>query len=326
MKTKNSLFVIVAMAAIFFTACNQLSFKKAASGLVYKIIPGSQKNDSLIKSGNAVKFQFIRKYNDSVMYESYGKMPGFARVDVSPGAAYSLLEILPMMRKGDSAVIIEMADTLLNKGVRLWPGVKKGDRFVTSFRIVDVFTNDSLAQADYSKEMEKDKPRQMKEQEEQMAKLQQQKMEQQQKDFEEMEKSGEVAKGIKEVEDYLKSKNIKAVKTGKGTFVVVKEEGTGPAVVNGKYLLVKYSGRIMSTDSTFESGSYPFQIGKGGAIQGFDEGLLLFKQGGKGTLYIPGFLAYGKNPGPGNSPYEALTFDVEVVGVADQPITPGEGQ
>ena len=44
-----------------------------------------------------------------------------------------------------------------------------------------------------------------------------------------MEKSGEAAKGVKEMEEFLKAKNITAQKTGKGTFVLIKEQGTGPA-------------------------------------------------------------------------------------------------
>jgi FKBP-type peptidyl-prolyl cis-trans isomerase len=48
-------------------------------------------------------------------------------------------------------------------------------------------------------------------------------------------------------------------------------------------------------------------------IEGWDEGLKLFKAGGKGTLYIPGFLAYGKNANPPFKSFEALTFDVEVL-------------
>ena len=54
---------------------------------------------------------------------------------------------------------------------------------------------------------------------------------------------------------------------------------------------------------------------------GFNEkmlnGLTEFNEGGKGTLYIPGYLAYGSDPGPANKPYAALYFDVEVLNVSD---------
>jgi FKBP-type peptidyl-prolyl cis-trans isomerase len=159
----------------------------------------------------------------------------------------------------------------------------------------------------------------MKEQEEQMAKMEIQMREQKQKEELEMEKSGEAAKGIQEMEAFLKSKNITAEKTGKGTFVVVQQQGTGPQADSGKYVTVKYAGKKLLTDSLFQANSYTFQLGKGAVISGWDEGLKLFRQGGKGTLYVPGFRAYGKNP-PQGSPFKAfepLKFDVEMVNVSD---------
>jgi hypothetical protein len=48
----------------------------------------------------------------------------------------------------------------------------------------------------------------------------------------------------------------------------------------------------------------------------------LLKKGGKATLYIPGFLAYGPQPGPGGKPFESLVFDVDVEDVADKAPAP----
>ncbi len=140
----------------------------------------------------------------------------------------------------------------------------------------------------------------MKEQEEEMAKMKKQMEEQRMKEEAEMEKSGEAAKGVKAMEEYLAKKNIQAQKTGKGTFVLIKEQGTGPAAELGKYVNVKYTGKILRTDSTFESNVFPLHLGEDPVIAGWTEGLQLFKQGGKGTLYIPGFRAYGANPRPGS--------------------------
>ena len=63
-------------------------------------------------------------------------------------------------------------------------------------------------------------------------------------------------------------------------------------------------------------------IGSHQVIQGWDEGLRFFKKGGRGTLYVPGFLAYGPQPGPGGKPFEALEFDIELVDVTDAPAQP----
>jgi FKBP-type peptidyl-prolyl cis-trans isomerase FkpA len=104
--------------------------------------------------------------------------------------------------------------------------------------------------------------------------------------------------------------------------VVITQQGTGPKAAVGKFLTVKYSGKFLRTDSVFQENTYPgLELGVGAVIGGWDEGLQLFNEGGKGTIYIPGFLGYGKNPPP-NSPFQVddpLIFDVEVVKVSDTP-------
>jgi FKBP-type peptidyl-prolyl cis-trans isomerase FkpA len=317
MKRINYLFWMVAVLALT-VACNSVSYKKAKSGLLYKIYPGGGK-DSLMKEGNIVKFQVVAKLNDSVLYSSYGKLPAYAQLNSSPNSAYSILEILPLMRKGDSAVTVQLVDTLLRKGAQLPPTAKKGDRMTTTIFITEVFKVDSLAMADYNVEMEKDKPRQMKEQEEQMAKFQKEQQEKQALEDIELEKSGEIAKELKAIETMLASKKINAQKTGKGTYVYIQEKGTGTPTASGKYLTVKYTGRRMENDSVFQDGAYSFQLGKQAVIRGWDEGLLLFNKGGKGTLFVPGFLAYGKSPDPSSpfKPFDALKFDVEILEVSD---------
>jgi FKBP-type peptidyl-prolyl cis-trans isomerase len=117
------------------------------------------------------------------------------------------------------------------------------------------------------------------------------------------------------MESYLASKKISAQKTGKGTFVVVKQPGEGAPINQGDTISVKYTGRVLATDSVFESNIYTFSLGAGDVIPGWDEGLKLFKKGGKGTLYVPGFLAYGKTARPPFHAFEALIFDVEVAEV-----------
>jgi FKBP-type peptidyl-prolyl cis-trans isomerase len=330
MNTKIKL-IIASAFVLVLTGCDKSSYKKTKSGLVYKLIPGGSK-DSVAKVGNVVKLHFIRKYNDSVLYSSYGKMPNFIPLQNDPAQSYSPVEVLFLARKGDSIITVESVDTMLKRGMinQLPPTAKKGDRITTYIKIVDVFKNDSLAMPDYQAEMAKDKPRQEKEMQEMQAKAQAQRMEQAKAEWEELKKSGEMEKGINAMQAYLNSKKIKAQKTDDGTFVVVDQKGTGQPVVNGKFISVKYTGRILETDSIFESSVYTFKMGTASVIRGWDDGLKLFNQGGKGRLYIPGFLAYGKNPGPGNKPFQALIFDVEVLKVSDkqeqQPSVPSAQQ
>lgn len=311
---------LVWLTAIMVVAvsCNKVSYKKTKSGLMYKMYPSGSK-DSVLKAGNVVKFQVKATLNDSVLYTSYGKMPAYWPVNPTPVADYSIIELLPLMKTGDSAVAIQLVDTLLSKGSQLPQGAKRGDRIITTFRILEVFRVDSIARADYEREMEKDRPRAMKEQEADNAKRKAEMDKMIEAEYNELEKSGEIAKEFKEMDAMLAAKNIKTTKTGRGTYVEIKDKGTGAQVQKGKFLTIKYHGKMIDNDSTFEQGTYPFQLGVNPVIAGWEEGLLLFQQGGKGTLYIPGFLAYGKTPNPGSpfQPFEALKFDIEVLSVSD---------
>ena len=134
----------------------------------------------------------------------------------------------------------------------------------------------------------------------------------------------------------------KATRTNSGLYVVDSVAGTGPAVVSGRQVSVKYIGRFLSSGAHPESSgiaasygnaSYPagavfdnstenrsacgcavFTAGSG-AIPGFNEGLLLLRKGDRKLLLIPSRLAYG--PAGSNSipPDAALMFDVEILDV-----------
>jgi peptidylprolyl isomerase len=102
-------------------------------------------------------------------------------------------------------------------------------------------------------------------------------------------------------------------------------EGTGPAAKAGDVVLVNYVG-VRSADGTEFDNSYdrgePFSVtlGAGMVIQGWDEGLVGIKQGGRRQLDIPADLAYGDNPQGGViQPGDALTFVVDAVALVSLP-------
>ena len=115
MKTRITM-IVATVLALVFASCG-VDYEKTKSGIVYKIYPGSSK-DTVANKGDVVKFNFIRKINDSLIWSTYGKMPGFQAWTNDPGMLYSPLEVLFMMKEGDSAEVIEMADTLINKGLQ----------------------------------------------------------------------------------------------------------------------------------------------------------------------------------------------------------------
>lgn len=312
------------IAVLFVLASCGVDYKKTKTGLVYKIISGGSK-DSVAGKGNIVKFNFIRKLNDSLLYTSYDKMPLFQVRSDDAQLNYSPLEVLYMMKKGDSAVVIESVDTLIKKGAQQQiPYAKKGDQLKTFIKVIEIFRTDSAAQKDYMAEMAKDKPRQEAEQKEMQAKQEEERkkyMEEMKKqkalDIEEFKKSGEITKEEKEVEAYLAAKKITNAKKVIGTYVVVKEKGTGTPAATGKVVTVKYAGRLLKDDKPFEASEYIFELGAGQAIDGWDQGIPEFNKGGKGTLFVPAYLAYGKQQGPGGTPLESLIFEIEILNVSN---------
>lgn len=256
---------------------------------MYRIVTTG--SGAVANRGDILKVHYSQKLNDSLMYSSFSSIPTYAKVD-SVGNIYSPGEVLPFLHKGDSVIIVQLADTIMKK---IPPGspspLKKGDKITLTLKVLDVIKSDALAQEDQLKEIETETKRE-----------------------------------LQTIQDYLANKKIATQKTEKGVFVAIQSAGTGPAVDSGKYVSIMYTGRLFpeakqTTEKVFESnaGKPPIQftVDSRAVIPGWDEGLKLLNKGGKATLYIPATLAYGQSPGPGGKPFENLIFDVEVVDVAD---------
>lgn len=314
-------------------ACKQTSYKKTSTGLMYKII--SNGKDSVAKPGNWIKFHFNQYYDDSLLFTSYGKMPLYEQVKIDTNS-YFVTELFALLRKGDSCIAIAEVDTLVKRGIinlddPRQPFIKKGGKFKFALKVAEVFTVDSLYMKDQQAEGTKDAPRREKEMAEEQKKameeqekMKKQMLEEKAKEEQEAIKSGEAATQIAEVEKYMSAKKVSAEKVGNGVFVAINQAGAGNAVQPGDNITVKYKGRILRNDSVFQENQITFPVGIGEVIAGWDEGLLKFKKGGKGTIYIPGFKAYGKNPREGSpfKPNDALIFDVEIIDVAPKGTAP----
>ena len=92
------------------------------------------------------------------------------------------------------------------------------------------------------------------------------------------------------------------------------EQAYANMIAEVHYTLYLADGSII--DSSIPGGKpMPFQIGSGGVIKGFDEGVRLMSVGDKYRLIIPPNLAYGEK-GAGNGvvpPNATLIFDIELV-------------
>jgi FKBP-type peptidyl-prolyl cis-trans isomerase FkpA len=98
--------------------------------------------------------------------------------------------------------------------------------------------------------------------------------------------------------------------------------GTGPTAAKGQTAKVHYTGWLTNGkkfDSSLDRGE-PFTVeplGTAPVIQGWNEGIIGMKVGGKRQLRIPPELGYGSRGTPGGPipPNATLIFDVELLGV-----------
>ena len=92
--------------------------------------------------------------------------------------------------------------------------------------------------------------------------------------------------------------------------------GTGAEAVTGKsvtldYTLWLYNDKASDFKGTrLESGPYTFLIGSTNTIQGFQQGVLGMKVGGKRTILVPSSLGYGASGSGRVPPNSGLVFEL----------------
>ena len=118
----------------------------------------------------------------------------------------------------------------------------------------------------------------------------------------------------------VKAKFPNAKKTSTGLYYIITSPGTGPKAEQFDNVKVHYTGTLWTGkkfDSSVDRGQpLPLMLGVGKVIPGWDEGISLLHQGGKGKLIIPFYLAYGDQAMGSDIPAKSdLIFDVELVDV-----------
>jgi FKBP-type peptidyl-prolyl cis-trans isomerase len=97
------------------------------------------------------------------------------------------------------------------------------------------------------------------------------------------------------------------------------DPGSGAQAATGQHITMQYTGWLQdgsSFDSSRKAGGqpFPFTLGNGEVIKGWDEGIVGMHLGGVRRLVIPPAIAYGPSGRPPVIPANAtLTFDVQLV-------------
>lgn len=121
------------------------------------------------------------------------------------------------------------------------------------------------------------------------------------------------------IREYIADNSLDGREGEDGLFYVIGKEGNGARPELSSEVTVHYEGYLLDGDvfdSSYERGT-PATFPLTGVIKGWQLGIPLFKEGGKGTLLIPSHLGYGSNPPPGSGiPRDAvLVFDIELLDV-----------
>lgn len=122
------------------------------------------------------------------------------------------------------------------------------------------------------------------------------------------------------ITDYIKTNNLTGFQSDTaGVYVAITEPGTGPLATKGKTLVVKYKGTLLDGTTFDQSDSrvvgFPFVLGAGVVIRGWDIAFKQLKKGSKAILLIPSNQAYGAEIRGVIPARSVLRFDVELVNI-----------
>ncbi len=118
----------------------------------------------------------------------------------------------------------------------------------------------------------------------------------------------------KKLLNYIEENELDAIEHPSGLFYVMEREGSGSVNPDMTSLIyIRYAGRLL--DGTVFDSSNGTQIRLSGTIRGWQIGIPLFREGGKGMLLVPSALGYGTWAQWGIPRNSCLIFEFELLGI-----------
>ncbi len=305
---KNSLLLFV-FAALLASCSNS---KKTASGFEFTVL---RKGDGVkVDSGKYMVMNLIFKDGkDSVWNDSRkNDFPAVVQMQGTVPAGDAVMEVVKMLTKGDSVSFQVPAKKLFQNTFRqpIPPNVDTTKAFTFVIGVKEILDETQIKKL----------------QEDLVAKQNEKMM---------REQVQQLAKDTVAIDDYLKVKNITALKTKSGLRYVITKAGKGDNAKMGDLAKVNYSGYLLNGkyfDTSIEAEAKknnvfmegrpyaPYDVEIGGyppVIDGWVEILQLMNKGSKVQVYVPSTLAYGSQRRSEviveNS---ILVFDMEVVDIS----------
>jgi len=119
---------------------------------------------------------------------------------------------------------------------------------------------------------------------------------------------------LADIDDYILSTGLDFEASGTGLYYFIEKEGNQNRIPDSTNVVkFKHVGYLL--DSTiFSSGWYTSgDIPLPALVQGFQEGLQILGEGGRGVIVFPSNLGYGKDGASTVPEYSPLAFKVELV-------------
>lgn len=117
------------------------------------------------------------------------------------------------------------------------------------------------------------------------------------------------------ITNYIADNNLTAIATGSGLYYVMTTPGTGAQPTASSDVTVVYKGYLTDGFVFDQSKTGGLSINLNSVIKGWQEGIPLFKVGGKGKLLIPSALGYGANAQSSIPANSVLIFDINLTAV-----------
>lgn len=117
------------------------------------------------------------------------------------------------------------------------------------------------------------------------------------------------------ITQYISDNNLTATATGTGLYYVIDTPGTGAQPNGQSTVTVAYKGYLTDGSVFDESPSAGISFALTSVIQGWQEGIPFYKEGGSGILLVPSALGYGSQANSDIPANSVLIFDVNLIEV-----------
>jgi FKBP-type peptidyl-prolyl cis-trans isomerase len=282
----------LAIGSLFTISCNQEKTQKAGS---FDLIFYTNESGAKPQPGEYAYFQMdFRDDNDKLLqsYRDQKRMPSI-KIPKSGSPIYKenpIPDALRQMSINDSVGIIIPKDSI--------PDLSSAYEDLVHVQYILVL-KEILNEAEYQTKLSEERQKEMARMSANKARL------------------PEIEKIAEETIQGVKAGTISPTYLENGLGYVIHEMGDGDMPTKDRMITAQYYGALQSNgnrfDDSFSKGrGYSFRIGRGGVIQGWDEGFMLFPVGTKASLFIPSAMGYGeRGSGPSIPPNSDLYFYVE---------------